>query len=73
MYAFAEEGKAPQVRGPLIRVPEGTEIRVTLHNLLPSIAAVHRLHQHQGAGQDVVELPPGEKHELRFTVVGAPD
>ena len=67
VYAFAEEGKAPQVPGPLIRAPEGTEIRVTLHNLLASIATVHGLHAHPGEPSDVVELPPGEKRELRFT------
>ena len=71
VYAFAEEGKAPQVPGPLIRVPEGTEIRVTLLNLLPSIAIVHGLHQHPGEPDDVVELSPGEKRELRFTVGSA--
>ena len=68
VYAFAEEGKAPQVPGPLIRVPEGTEIQVTLRNSLPSIAIVHGLHQHPGAVNDIVELPPEEKRELRFTV-----
>jgi FtsP/CotA-like multicopper oxidase with cupredoxin domain len=44
VYAFGEEGKTLQVPGPLIRVPEGTEIRVTLHNLLPATAVVHGLH-----------------------------
>lgn len=71
VYAFAEEGKAPQVPGPLIRVPEGTEIRVTLRNLLPFIATVHGLHQHPGEPSDVVELPPGEKRELLFTAGSA--
>jgi FtsP/CotA-like multicopper oxidase with cupredoxin domain len=55
----------------LIRVPEGTEIRVTLRNSLPSIAVVHGLHQHPGPGKDVVELPPGEKRELRFAAGSA--
>lgn len=32
MYAFAEAGKTPQVPGPLIRVPEGTEVRLVLRN-----------------------------------------
>jgi hypothetical protein len=41
---------------PLIRVPEGIEIRLTLRNPLPSIAVVHGLHQHPGAVNDVVEL-----------------
>jgi hypothetical protein len=48
VYAFCEEGKALQVTGPLIRVPEGTEIRVTVHNLLRVTAVVHGLHQRCG-------------------------
>jgi manganese oxidase len=52
-------------------VPAGTEIRVTLRNLLPSTAAVHGLHQHPGDSGDVVELPPGEKRELEFTAGSA--
>ena len=64
VYAFAEEGKALQVPGPLIRVPEGTEIHVTLHNLLPAAAIVHGLHQHPGDAKAVVEVPPQETREL---------
>src|SRR5215212_11081244 len=29
VHAFAEEGKSPQIPGPLIRVSAGTEVRVT--------------------------------------------
>jgi manganese oxidase len=71
VYAFAEEGKAPQAPGPLIRVPEGTEIRVTLRNLLSSVAVVHGLHQHPGAASDVVKLASGEGRELRFSASAA--
>jgi hypothetical protein len=54
VYAFAEEGKELQIPGPLIRVPEGTEIRVTLRNLLAVVAVVHGLHQHPGDAKAVV-------------------
>jgi len=43
VYAFGEEGETLQVPGPLIRVPEGTEIHVTLHNLFTTTAVVHGL------------------------------
>src|SRR5579864_2500093 len=66
VYAFGEEGKAPQVPGPLIRVPQGTQIRVTLHNLLPAAAVVHGLHQHPGDAGDVVQVAAGEVREWRF-------
>jgi hypothetical protein len=34
VFAFAEKAKTLQLPGPLIRVPEGTEIRATIHNPL---------------------------------------
>jgi len=71
VYAFAEEGKALQVPSPLIRVPEGTEIHVTLHNLLPATAVVQGLHQHPGDARAVEEVPPQETRELRFTAGAA--
>jgi FtsP/CotA-like multicopper oxidase with cupredoxin domain len=67
MYAFGEEGKPPQVPGPLIRVPQGTEISVTLHNLLSAVAVVHGLHQHPGETSDVMQVPAGETREVRFS------
>lgn len=71
VYAFAEEGRVPQVPGPLIRVPEGTEIRVTLRNLLPVAAIVHGLHQHPGDAGDVIQVAAGEVREARFTAGAA--
>jgi manganese oxidase len=71
VYSFAEEGKAPQVPGPLIRVPQGTQIRVTLRNLLPAVAIVHGLHQHPGDASDVVQVPAGEVREVRFSAGAA--
>jgi manganese oxidase len=67
VFSFEEEGKAPQVPGPLIRVPQGTQIRVTLRNLLPTAATVHGLHQHPGDASDVVQVPAGEVREVRFS------
>jgi len=34
MPVFAEEGKAPSIPGPLIRVPVGTRVRVSVRNAL---------------------------------------
>jgi FtsP/CotA-like multicopper oxidase with cupredoxin domain len=72
VYAFGEEGKAPQVPGPMIRVPQGTQVRVTVRNLLPATAIVHGIHQHPGEASDAVQVPAGEVREVRFTagVVG---
>ncbi len=58
--ALAEEGKSPQVPGPLVRVPQGTEIRVTFRNLLPSAAIIHGMHPHPGDAKDVLQVPSGQ-------------
>lgn len=45
IQAFAEAGHSPSTPGPLIRVVEGTEVRVTLRNTLRDSAVhVHGLH-----------------------------
>lgn len=71
VYAFAEEGYAPQSSGPLIRVPEGTQIHATIRNTLPLAAKIYGLHRHPGDAKDALRLAPGETHELRF-VAGEP-
>jgi FtsP/CotA-like multicopper oxidase with cupredoxin domain len=40
VMAFAEESRRPQIPGPLIRVPQGTEIRLSVRNSVPEIAYV---------------------------------
>src|SRR5687767_9201715 len=35
MQAFAEVGRAPEIPGPMIRVPEGTELHIAIRNSLP--------------------------------------
>ena len=67
MQAFAEEGRAPEIPGPMIRVPEGTEIHITLHNSLPdSEVVVHGLHTRPAMTDDVVKIPAGATREVTF-------
>jgi FtsP/CotA-like multicopper oxidase with cupredoxin domain len=66
VYAFAEEGHAPQSSGPLIRAPQGTQIRISIHNTLPLGAKIHGLHSHPGDAKDVLTLAPGETKQLQF-------
>jgi manganese oxidase len=66
VYAFAEVDHAPQSSGPLIRVPQGTEIHATVHNTLPLVARIYGLHRHPGDAKDALRLAPGETHELQF-------
>ncbi|MEP7326649.1 MAG: multicopper oxidase domain-containing protein [Gemmatimonadota bacterium] len=70
--AFAEAGKAPQIPGPLIRVPTGTTIVATLTNALSdSSIAVHGFLSRPSATDDSLVLAPGESRKVRFAV-GAP-
>jgi FtsP/CotA-like multicopper oxidase with cupredoxin domain len=70
--AFAEEGKAPQVPAPLIRVPAGTHIVATVRNALPdSTVTVHGLQTRPATTWDTVRVAPGETHTVRF-IAGEP-
>src|SRR5262249_13621980 len=67
VQAFAEEGQPLQIPGPLIRVPDGTEVRATVHNALDKLTAhVYGLHGRPGDGKKPLEIPPGEIREVRF-------
>jgi FtsP/CotA-like multicopper oxidase with cupredoxin domain len=71
--AFAEEGKGLQIPGPLIRVTEGTEIRVSVRNTDPDAPlVVHGLHARgPGSSADTIHVPAGGVREIRF-VANAP-
>ncbi len=66
VYSFAEEGHAPELPGPLLRVPQGATLHVSVHNATPVTLFVHGLHQHPGKDTDVVQLAAGETKELDF-------
>ena len=67
VQAFAEEGRGLQIPGPLIRVPEGTEVRATVRNVLDKgTARVYGLHGRPGDGKQPLEIPAGEIREIRF-------
>jgi FtsP/CotA-like multicopper oxidase with cupredoxin domain len=64
--AFAEAGAPLQVPGPLIRVPQGTEIRVSLRNPLDSSLTVHGLAARPTPSDSGLVVRPGETREFRF-------
>lgn len=65
--AFAEVGAALQVPGPLIRVPQGTEVRVSVRNpLRDSALTVHGLRAHPATGGSGLHVPAGATREVRF-------
>ena len=66
IYAFAEEGKVAQIPGPLIRVPVGTEIDVSVRNMLPQPLRLYGLQDRPSEKVDSVELSPGQSTVLKI-------
>ena len=72
MQTFAETGRAPQNPGPLIRVPAGTTIRVSVHNALrDSTLVVYGLASRPSALDDTLQIAPDATRERSF-LAGAP-
>lgn len=72
VIALAEEGKAPQIPGPMIRVPEGTVIDLTLHNALEdSTLHVAGLYTRPADEKDTVLVAPGARTHLTFAAGAA--
>lgn len=68
VYAFGEAGRDLQNPGPLIRVPQGTQIHVSVHNTLPIPVHIYGLAQ-PGPGYDdhALQLAPGGTERVNFT------
>jgi FtsP/CotA-like multicopper oxidase with cupredoxin domain len=64
--AFAEEGKAARIPGPLVRVRAGTELRVTVRNGLENAIWIRGLRDQTPYARDSVEIAPGNEHEFLF-------
>jgi FtsP/CotA-like multicopper oxidase with cupredoxin domain len=62
--AFNEPGRAPVVPAPLIRVPRGTDVRVSVRNALGDTLTFHLPSGPAGA-TDSVRIAPGASGELR--------
>lgn len=65
--AFGEAGHGLQTPGPLIRVPPGTELHISVHNLLRKTIFVHGLNGHPDTGATVMEVPPDETKRANFS------
>ncbi len=71
IFAFSETGKAPLVPGPLVRVRQGTEIRLTLRNRSDSALVIGGLRAGSGSTADTVQLAAGATREVRYRLDSA--
>lgn len=65
VQAFAEEGGAPRIPGPLLRAAQGTEVRASVRNSLDATLVVHGLRAGSVPG-DTVHVQPGATREVSF-------
>lgn len=68
-YTFAEEGKSPQIPGPLLRFPAGTEVRVTIRNALPLPVAIWGLRDGRRSASEALTsdtIPADSTHTISF-------
>lgn len=65
--AFAEEGGQPSNPGPLIRVPLGTHLRVSLRNTLADTLVFCQPFQNECAAADTLRILPGATATREFT------
>jgi FtsP/CotA-like multicopper oxidase with cupredoxin domain len=66
VHGFAEQGKPPQIPGPLVRVRAGTEVRVGIRNALEAPIWVRGLEDRTSGTLDSAEIAPGATREFRF-------
>ncbi len=69
---LGEEGKTPSIPAPLLRVPTGSSLAVTVRNALTdSTIYVSGLWNHPSDGKDTIAIAPGESRTVRFAA-GSP-
>src|SRR5687767_8238253 len=66
VYAFGEEGKPLQVPGPLVRIPQGTQVRATVRNRTTEKLYLFGFYD-RPAATTPIELEPGAVREVAFT------
>jgi FtsP/CotA-like multicopper oxidase with cupredoxin domain len=69
--AFAETGKPLQVPGPLIRIPEGTEIRATVRNRINGPLVLYGFISRPGNFRDSIIVGENEIKEISFNAGSA--
>ena len=65
--AFAERGTSPSIPGPLLRVPLGTRVHVSIANPLETTIVVHGLDDRLDGTVETWEVPAGKTRQVQFT------
>src|SRR5258707_8572704 len=65
VHAFAEEGQAPRIPGPLLRVPARTQVRVTIRNALDKPIWIRGLEDRSVERLDSVAIAVSASHQFR--------
>lgn len=68
VYAFGEVGHHLQNPGPLMRVPQGTEIHASVRNTVAVPINVHGLADSNG-GEPILHIEPQEVKQVRFRAI----
>lgn len=72
IQAFAENGKAPQIPGPMIRVPVGTLVTVRIHNaIVGSRLTVHGLMDRPARRDRSFDVPSEQTRVISFRIGAA--
>src|SRR5688500_17096940 len=71
ILALAEQGKPPQVPGPLLRAPQGTTVHLTLRNHSDSAIMLSGFRHSLAAGDDTLHLAAGTTRRLTFQLDSA--
>jgi hypothetical protein len=69
--AFGEEGGPLSIPSPLIRVPEGTTVHVSIRNTLAAPLRIHGFCDRTGTHVMPVTVPAGRRREVRFALHAA--
>ncbi|MGZ8378823.1 MAG: multicopper oxidase domain-containing protein [Gemmatirosa sp.] len=68
VHAFGESGRPLEVPGPLVRVPVGTEVRLSVRNGLDSTLVLRGLHARPVAAGDTIQVAPGATRTVTFAL-----
>ena len=66
VQAFGEAGQPASIPGPMLRMPVGTMVKVTIDNKIKKPATVFGLNTRPGDASAGIAIPPGESRETSF-------